>query len=340
LSAGVLVTAGFAFNETFVYWFPNFAFAFLVLAVVAIFHLFGYRAAERMQTTSLTIVLGGLVVLVAAGFRQPEQSAVIELGGASETIPTLLSGALLLFVGCDLHMHRFDQMSAGRTMSHSIIGSIVFTTFLMGLWGTVSLMHVSAERLSESFIPFTLAARQIGGQAGRAIMGAVVIAGTGCAVVTLFSAASQLVTAMAGQQLLPRFLMGTKRKNITATIIWTTVVAALMAFGFTGSPSFEVFIRAGFMLWMLHMVVVQLMSARRRHVRTTQTAEVPWHLRFSWTSIPTALLFIAGAGYLWMMDPQRILLTVYLAAVWGGGVLLLLIAQRAQRPKRSTIQKQ
>jgi len=31
-SAGILVTAGFAFNEIFVYWFPNFSFAFFLLA--------------------------------------------------------------------------------------------------------------------------------------------------------------------------------------------------------------------------------------------------------------------------------------------------------------------
>src|SRR5210317_168693 len=31
VATSVLVTAGFAFNEIFVYWFPNFGFAFLLL---------------------------------------------------------------------------------------------------------------------------------------------------------------------------------------------------------------------------------------------------------------------------------------------------------------------
>jgi hypothetical protein len=38
-SAGLVVSAGFVFNKVFVYWFPNFAFAFALPGLVAVIAL-------------------------------------------------------------------------------------------------------------------------------------------------------------------------------------------------------------------------------------------------------------------------------------------------------------
>jgi amino acid transporter len=327
VSTGILVTAGFVFNEVFVYWFPNFAFAFLMLALVAITHLFGYSAAERLQSGLLTVTLGGLIILILAGFGQPGQYSVFEAVQHTKTVPVLFSGALLLFVGCDLGIHRFGQTPANHEGPRAMLTAIGISAALLGLWGTVSLMYVSAEKLSESFIPFTLAARQIGGQTGRMLMGIVVITGAGCAVLGLFSAMSQLVTALADQQPLSMFLIGSKRRNIPATLVWTLAIAALMAFGFAGSPLLELFIRAGFLTWVLHMILVQLMAASRSAPRTASIANVPWYHLYTWKSFPAAVLLIAGAGCLWMTDAQRLLLTFTIVAAWGGGMVVLFIAQ-------------
>lgn len=43
-STAMLVSAGFAFNEIFVYWFPNFLFASLLLALICGLHLFHEKA--------------------------------------------------------------------------------------------------------------------------------------------------------------------------------------------------------------------------------------------------------------------------------------------------------
>jgi hypothetical protein len=40
LATGLLVSSGFAFNEIFVYWFPNFGFAYLFLAILCSLQFF------------------------------------------------------------------------------------------------------------------------------------------------------------------------------------------------------------------------------------------------------------------------------------------------------------
>jgi len=322
LMTGILVTAGFVFNETFAYWFPNFAFAFLCLAAGTLVHLWGYRAAEKLQAGLLTIALAGLTALIAAGFWEMGAQPLAKVDPSSAATPSVLAGALLLFVGFDLGTHPNDQRDDSQMRSIGLLAAVGITLLLLGLWGTVSLAYVPSDRLAGSFIPHTLAARKIGGQAGRVLIGIVVIAGTGCAAMTLFSTAARMATALASLHLLPRFLEGSSRRNIPAVALTAGTVAVLMAAGFAGQPELEVFIRAGFLLWLLHLALVHLAAygTAQRFASSASGARKRWSTP---VQIPAGLFAMAGTVCLWIVDQQRGLLAVYMLAAWAGAAAIL-----------------
>jgi amino acid transporter len=66
-TTGLVVTAGFVFNEVFVYWFPNFLFAYLLLGLILIVNLLGRVAWGRFQIFVILVTLLGLIALIIAG---------------------------------------------------------------------------------------------------------------------------------------------------------------------------------------------------------------------------------------------------------------------------------
>jgi hypothetical protein len=66
-SAGLVVSAGFVFNEVFVYWFPNFAFASILLASITLLNIFGKKPALVTQVITLAAASIGLLILTGAG---------------------------------------------------------------------------------------------------------------------------------------------------------------------------------------------------------------------------------------------------------------------------------
>ena len=324
LLSGILVSAGFVFNETFVYWFPNFGFALACLAVTAGLLFWGYRVAEGMQIGLLAIVLAGLSTLIVAGYVQMGSSSMAQAPAPAAMFPVTLCGALVLCVGFDLGIHHSGSYGRNGTKKVVILAPLMVMVPLLSLWGAVSLAHVPADQLASSFIPHTLAARQIGGQTGRVLIGIVVIAGTLCASLTLLSAVARIASDLAKQNLGPRFFAGTESHNRPSVTLAAVVVAALLTAGFAGQPELEVFIRAGLLLWLLHIALVHLAAAgtaRRRPGGAQGRRPAGIH-------IPAALLVIAGGVCLWLAESQRILLTVYLLGSWLGAAAIVYGAQR------------
>ncbi len=337
VSTGVLVTAGFTFNETFVYWFPNFAFAFAYLALVALFFLMGYKVAEKAMMVLLSIAVLGIVILVLSGW------IGIDSASAPKAIPTsgfglgAVSAGFLLFVGFDLGIHRIAHPRDAAAGTAAMLVVLGITVVLLSLWGAVSLVHVPANRLADSSIPYTLAARAIAGQTGRILMGLVVIAGAGCAVMALFLASARMAASLARLNMLPRICQGSPRRNAVVISILTSAVAAMMAAGFAGGPGLEIFIRAGLLLWLLHAVLVHL-AASKAHDPNASADMAIRSRHTSWPMLLAAVLIGAGVINLWFTDADRVRLLTNMLAVWMAGMVLLLPAwsrkQRRQPPGR------
>ncbi|MGI9536518.1 MAG: hypothetical protein ACR2PB_05570 [Desulfocapsaceae bacterium] len=247
MATSVLVTAGFAFNEIFLYWFPNFGFAFLLLGCILVCNVIDTSWASRFQLLLMTCTLSSFSVLLVAGlFSSPPANVSAQ---ASElTNLAAASGALLLFLGFDLITN--SQVKNKLIPSVAAICTI-FTLFI--LWGTVSRAYVPSAALIESTLPHIKAARAIMGQSGRLLMGVVVICGATAAVNGLFLYMGKTAGNLAGQEVIPRF-KGEQTLHRLTSILMSVIIGILMMSGLAGEDKLSIYYRGALVLWLLLLI--------------------------------------------------------------------------------------
>jgi hypothetical protein len=255
LSTGVLVTAGFTFNETFVFWFPNFGFSFFLLAIVVALQLSGEKAVFSAQSVFFFFTATCLLLLSLAGLVTGPSVPQV-----AETVPVLFSSliplSLLLFLGYD---QQPPSESGGRRLYYLLSIGIGF--LLLALWGLVSLQHVPQARLAESTVPYATSAKAILGQPGRVIMGIAIISGACGAVNGLF-----YLSGRALRQVLP----GNPLQNPphrswprqAQVIFMALLIALFMAGGLAGTKNLETYIFGALLFWLLTIGANCLAAAR------------------------------------------------------------------------------
>ena len=262
-SAGLLVSAGFAFNEVFVYWFPNFAFAYLLLAAALLVNCLSRHAVRISQTVSLAAAAAGMIILTAvAVFTPPAVAPPLEPIPAFQ-YRSLVDG-LILLIGFDMALYAGNDspQETGRVkdaMMVALSGSVL----LLALWGLVSMLQVPASKLVSSTVPHMVAARTVWGQTGRMIMGGVVVFGVFGAVNALFYTIGRMAGALTEEGDRPGDRRLKKRAAIAAVGLAALATALLMATGMAGEPRLETFIRAGMVLWLMRLAVVNAAAVVR-----------------------------------------------------------------------------
>ena len=260
-ATGILATAGYVFNETFLYWFPNLAFSFCLLGILVIINLIGPKFSEITQIIFVSFALLSLLVLSVAGLSGLERVPVTSVN-ANHTVLQIARAALfapVLFLGYDLagmtiankKMHPVDLVKV-------MVGGLLLITLIFYLWGVVSLKYVSPDKLSDTTIPYTMAAKAIMGQKGRILMGIVILSGTCAAVNALFMAVSKMIASMSAHGLLPSVLGLARNRAPIPLVLLGIGTGAMMAVGMAGEPVLEVYIRAGMWLWLLNYAVIHL----------------------------------------------------------------------------------
>ncbi|KAB2889353.1 MAG: hypothetical protein F9K32_13025 [Desulfobulbaceae bacterium] len=321
LSTGLLVTAGYTFNEIFVYWFPNFGFSYLLLAFILLAHLAGGRAALVLQPVFAATAVGGLASLVLLGLGSPGASGPLPTM-AMPALPISTASALVLFLGYDVTTSWPD---GGSRLP--VLAGLSGILLLFCGWSLVSLAHLPAQRLAESTIPHILAARAIAGEAGRILMGVAVIAGTCAAVNGIFLIARRSLASLAAQNLLPGHRQGVFPDGIHVAV-FAAIISVMMASGLAGASVLETYIEAALLLW-LFSVAIQCLAAFRL-LRDTDGCQAA-------LAAVTGLLFAGGAVVLLSFHGEAkdiarflaiLLLSVFMvSALWlrlnrdAGGVL-------------------
>ena len=273
LPTGMLVTAGFTFNETFVYWFPNFGFSFLLLGIILGLQLAGDRPALAAQSFFLGLTMCCLILLGLAGLFGPQasQSAAAAPTGMFSLFSSFTGISLLLFMGYE----RLDFSTSAATRRYSI-AAITAGYFVLTLWGVVSLRHVPGATLADSTIPYTISAREILGQPGRIIIGIAVISGT-CSVVNgLLLQASRALQQMTEHPFLPFFAAPVVRQKIWP-IVFSFTISLFLAFGLAGSEHLEIFLFGVLLFWQL-MVGTECFAAAKKLYRQQGGSALPWYL--------------------------------------------------------------
>jgi hypothetical protein len=262
LPTGVLVTAGFAFNETFYHRFPNFAFSALLLGLIAVIHLGGKKLVNASQMLFVTATAMCLLFIIGAGLvqgldRLPEASPE---SGEITGIPGAFFTTLVLFLG-------YDQGRPGT--ARDVILTLACGGAIYALWSLVSLGHVPRDALANSTLPYLLTAREVLGQPGRLIIAAAVIAGS-CGVVNgLFSMANGTLQHIANTYPLTRRSIPGGQERIYP-MIFALFIAVALTGGLAGSDNLTTYIHACLLLWLLATAMLNYGAAKRLLLRDRQ----------------------------------------------------------------------
>ena len=284
LGTATLVASGFVFNEVFIYWFPNFGFAVLVMLTLLILNLTGGRIAAVAQVIFVTVAVSGLLVLSVWAMVLWFQTGEIPSREPISFNINSLALAALLFIGYDLLNFTKPAGINYKKTSKMTIGIIVIGLLSTG-WGFAAYLNVSPDRLADTTLPHILTAKKIGGQTGRVIIGMVVIAGTCAAVNVLFHAVSRMMTHMAENRLLPAMFNRFTGRPLLPLFCLAGTIGLLMAMGFAGSELLDKSIRAGSLFWLLGYAMTHLALFMRWHKKRSLNkkspppfwAQAPWH---------------------------------------------------------------
>ena len=253
---GLLVTAGLSFNEIFVYWFPGFAFAFLLLGLVTLLHLTGERIAMTAQIFFAGTGLICFVILCIAGLGGPASSRPVSMDIGLTFTPGIAAGALLIFLGTDYMTPRHNRDSRLPALAALFICLLLFL-----LWGMLSLQYAPQERLLTSTTPHLLVAREILGKPGRILMGCLIISTTCSTVNALFHMSSVTLAELAERKLLPGHALNRwKRKRFI--LFFSCIIGALMLGGLAGHEVLATWIQASLLLWLLLFAMLCFAAAR------------------------------------------------------------------------------
>ena len=312
-----LVASGFVFNEVFIYWFPNFAAAFILLGGVLLINLIGPNFSRRMQVVFLLAACGAIGILIVAGLIGSQNATPYGvLSQPTVSIDAILPAALL-FLGIDLlYLNSADSSVHPGFLLRYMTISIIGAGFLFACWGLLSPIFVMPERLADTSIPHIITARSILGQGGRILMGIVVMAGSCAAVNALLHAIDRIVQSAASLQLIPQ-LFSRKRLQKTLPLFFSAVViAAMMALGVAGSENLDLYLRAAAVMWLMlyaafHAALVidhqgrhpqqswiQTLLGYKRHVLAVVTLTASAIGLIVWGSQPGIMLKFVGATLL------------------------------------------
>ncbi len=238
-ATALFVTSGYTFNEVFLYWFPNFGFAFLLLACLTILQILPEQYSYRAQTLFMILTGGGLLFLSLYAIAGTEASAADLFHKPASFSPADPALFLPVFTGITL-VH--EKYSANVVM--------VFGTTLFILWIIASMLYVSPERLASSTIPYMTAARKIMGEPGRQLMGLVVISGSCAAVNALMLLSRQMFTHISPA------LLPVKSRRWLLPLFTGSCTGILMATGLAGDEALETLLHSGLILWLSYYLIL------------------------------------------------------------------------------------
>jgi hypothetical protein len=326
LATAVLVTSGFVFNEVFLYWFPNFGFAALLLFILLMVNVIGPQAAANLQLMLTSTAFIGIAGISIVGLLSWSQTPHAPQQAAFAVNNQSVGLGLMALVGYD--MLRYTRHGLNQAQLTMVIKTaFIVIGLLFILWNGASLLWVAPSRLAATSIPHILAAKAIMGPFGRIVIGVVVIAGAGAAVNYLYQSVAQMMACMAHHGLLPAIFARSAARPLLALSGLAATTGLLMAAGFAGSDLLDVSIRAGLILWLVFYALCQL--AQRPQAKQNSRNGYLFAARNNALRIIFSAVMITVAAILGVTDDVPIVLLktmsviLALAACCAGGGLLL-----------------
>ena len=322
------VSAGFWFNEIFIFWFPNFAFAYLMIAVAVIIQLLSQAATERAQLFFTALAVAGLILLIMIGLAQEPTPTAAPSPGQRPIELHAFVAAMYLFVGFDMiYLSPTMKADSGIRASGWMIAGIIGGTVLLGLWSLVGVRHTELGTLRESTVPHIAVAAKLAGPAGLKIMGIVCIAGAMAAINVLLKAAAQMMADVTTRAEI-RAANGPIAhlfRLASSPAFWiiglSLLIGLLLALGLAGTEAVDIYFRAGLLFWLIYYASLYLTGLRHGMIRASRNRR-SWKNPALLTFAAGALLLMPGIGILIATDPDRWKLIWFSTLVCGAFSLL------------------
>lgn len=249
-SCSILGIAGYAFNEVFLYWFPNFLFSFIILTCSFLTCLAPSCYARKIQLIVIITILVGIIFLSVASLWAPSPK---EANSPDFFLPYGLSpfseGLFFmapLLIGYELYA---SSSTKNKVSGSSYALALGMAALFLSIFAYAALSVSGTERLADSTVPYMIGARKILGQTGRYIMGGIIILGSYVAFNTILLFLKTPFITLMDSHPSTRFPSSNLGKQVVATTIPTLTVSILLLRGYAGEPITESYIAGGFALW-------------------------------------------------------------------------------------------
>jgi hypothetical protein len=320
MGVGLLATAGYAFNELFVRWFPNMGFTLLILGILLLISLAGPRLVRVCQLVFSGATILGMLVLSAIGLASYVDSSHTS-GGFSffqiEEMAWVLS-CFVLLMGFEMaKVHDLGMLQESFSIKRMTVTGLISGFIVLFLWGVVTLTAVSPERISETYIPHLITARAISGLYGRKIMGLIIIFGSLAAVNALLHYVSGIAGEVLSKEL--TFRIDKKRYTALSVIFLVFIIAGLLISGMAGEPEFENYIKGGIYLWLLNYGVVHFALYRMSRIPgERETRSLPLMPYFS--LVYSLFIYVLYFGLV-LTDHEAVSILRFTGTMMGGALL-------------------
>jgi amino acid transporter len=320
----ILAMAGYAFNEIFLFWFPNLLFSICVLILVVTLNLVGSSISRSFQSLSVLIFLGSMLLLLILGIFNWEKP-VFQTQNIPFMIPIDWRPVVLvfwLFMAAELSLYHDEVYQNVRAQPFSLLLAFFGSSAIFWLWGLASLNFASLERLAESTVPHSIVARAISEENGRKIMGVTILTGSLASVNTLLAGVTAVMVSMAKSRqifsILNRKIFG---GNAAMIFLFIGILCMLLT-GMAGKEITNTLTNSGFYIWLISyasfnlFALWQLPHSPRIKNKALMSA-----------GFLTAIIYMVGAVVLIATDPDWLMVIAFLVSFFVLSIITVVFSR-------------
>jgi APA family basic amino acid/polyamine antiporter len=299
-----------------------------LLVILSIVALLGVKVSLELNTALSVVAIGGLILVVAAGFGR--------LGSVSYTVSPngafgILGASSLIFfafIGFDNMANLSEETKKPeKTIPRGLLIALAISTVLYVLVGLVAVSLVPTQQLSLSDAPLALAASVALGPAAYDILTIAALLTTLNTILVLLIVSSRIIYGMAAEGALPRTLARLSKKTRTPYVASLLVLSLALSVLPLGNATAVAKVTSFGSLLTFALVNLALLHLRRVAPQLSRPFQAP--VSIGWVSITALLGLVSCLALLTQFDTFSITLGLILPV---SGLLIHMFVSRRGAP--------